>query len=1096
MPQEFAKLVEKKAKKIRNAINAAQTKAMCLEIGRAQFDGLPPEQAEALAKWLESAGGRWLIANGQADAVTQEDLAEMEEPPEWAALALAAGDMLVEISLEDETRVGVAHVADWVKANPPRQLGKLSFAQAIDNTFAEDRRRERARAEAPDEDPNGIEETMALPDGSRWVRVLSAQSLNREGALMRHCVGSYAEQVAQGKTTIYSLRNPDGAPRLTVEAKPAAERDLFAAGMSEAEVKAAMAEGQAPALAFIQVRAAANATADAEALRAARGLARELERQGQRVVSVERRAPENMFFVKGEVWPIFLDELGADAVDGSEAPREIKIEALVATPEALAKLPAGASVETLTINDAPAGSKLPAGLKIARLIVGEKVEGLDAREAEVAEVTLSNPWSMEGAQLLFGQLDEIESPTPNWREGEKDCGLWREGEGIARIEATAATVSLPWMKAKIARFDGVKKLVAPGARVGELSARAAEGQDDATAEVSGSRAEKIELAGFKEENTRGLPPQDASGAETQAMAEDLSTPEGVEAARKTVQGWRPRPIAQTDRLAELFEAYSLGDLTLDLARAEKAALRTVADKGGASDEGKKARADAAALGFLRLAAEAARASGFAQTLAMGPEEEGQPFSHGEPTGIVAVGHLQTVSGAGFAQAVGLLERGENLHEPLAAALDAAQRLRAGESLTEAQSEAFDVFAPAATWAELKNPENDADKAVRATNAAQKTSRKFLALCHPEAAMHIHREGKHDWMETRKKVQFSPPEAMGTDPVAAAMRLAMTLKALGASDAAIEEAAALTPQIAPELGDIRFDFRWALEKEGSADGAKKTEALRRLVESRFELFTGATVAEGAALVQEAARDLMASVGARWEASPESAPSGALGAWAREAAAQALALSRLSGPSQASVGSAEEALALINAPMVRGERLREAVRVIAQSVAAPITAGFALTSEGPAADGEAGAREAAKAAWALLGAATMDAAVTKEGRASLVIDTVSVELVRAIAKLPEPARAKAAGQALDFAEGATLEKALAAIDAPSDKDAIDSPGHRLMRTNVRLKTAIKIEWMQAAQKAPSGERMTADSRSEMTSAISGMTYYGRTAARHGH
>lgn len=61
------------------------------------------------------------------------------------------------------------------------------------------------------------EEVYVFPDGYRIVKVTSANNLEVEGNKMRHCVGSYADQVQEGSVQIYSLRDTDNEPHVTIE---------------------------------------------------------------------------------------------------------------------------------------------------------------------------------------------------------------------------------------------------------------------------------------------------------------------------------------------------------------------------------------------------------------------------------------------------------------------------------------------------------------------------------------------------------------------------------------------------------------------------------------------------------------------------------------------------------------------------------------------------------------------------------------------------------------------------------------------------------------------------------------------------------------
>lgn len=56
----------------------------------------------------------------------------------------------------------------------------------------------------------------AFPDGWRIVNV-AAEDLENEGNLMGHCVGGYEDEVENGTSIIYSLRDPQGTPHVTFE---------------------------------------------------------------------------------------------------------------------------------------------------------------------------------------------------------------------------------------------------------------------------------------------------------------------------------------------------------------------------------------------------------------------------------------------------------------------------------------------------------------------------------------------------------------------------------------------------------------------------------------------------------------------------------------------------------------------------------------------------------------------------------------------------------------------------------------------------------------------------------------------------------------
>jgi hypothetical protein len=70
-----------------------------------------------------------------------------------------------------------------------------------------------------DEHGNIVDERIVYTyaDGWRVVNVLEENDLKVEGNRMNHCVGSYCRAVTDGKTNIYSLRDPRNQPKVTIE---------------------------------------------------------------------------------------------------------------------------------------------------------------------------------------------------------------------------------------------------------------------------------------------------------------------------------------------------------------------------------------------------------------------------------------------------------------------------------------------------------------------------------------------------------------------------------------------------------------------------------------------------------------------------------------------------------------------------------------------------------------------------------------------------------------------------------------------------------------------------------------------------------------
>jgi hypothetical protein len=58
---------------------------------------------------------------------------------------------------------------------------------------------------------------MSFRDGWTIQQVATPNDLKAEGNMMNHCVGTYCDDVASGKTRIFSLRDPQNHPHVTIE---------------------------------------------------------------------------------------------------------------------------------------------------------------------------------------------------------------------------------------------------------------------------------------------------------------------------------------------------------------------------------------------------------------------------------------------------------------------------------------------------------------------------------------------------------------------------------------------------------------------------------------------------------------------------------------------------------------------------------------------------------------------------------------------------------------------------------------------------------------------------------------------------------------
>lgn len=139
-----------------------------------------------------------------------ENAARQAEVAEWIRGPLAAffkkGNEL------DVTQV--EHILDYLGSDrAPRRLRRMSVAQAMEAADKWTAALQKKGAHII-ENAGDTETVLTFKDGSRLARLIGKAAFEREGFLMKHCVGSYA-----GRTDvcIYSLRDKNNQPHATFE---------------------------------------------------------------------------------------------------------------------------------------------------------------------------------------------------------------------------------------------------------------------------------------------------------------------------------------------------------------------------------------------------------------------------------------------------------------------------------------------------------------------------------------------------------------------------------------------------------------------------------------------------------------------------------------------------------------------------------------------------------------------------------------------------------------------------------------------------------------------------------------------------------------
>jgi hypothetical protein len=169
-------------------------------------------------KWLKSNLRNYIL--NKYGMVTKVRVAKPKDP-DWLKEAIDRGEEVFNVKIGRPFENEIKHVLDYFKSLDDRELNKLAKI-SVDEALkkAEDWTKALTKKVTLDEGPEDVEIVRTYKDGFNWKRLLTAQALNREGRLMKHCVGSYANDVKKNRTRIYSLRDPENKPHLTVEMNP------------------------------------------------------------------------------------------------------------------------------------------------------------------------------------------------------------------------------------------------------------------------------------------------------------------------------------------------------------------------------------------------------------------------------------------------------------------------------------------------------------------------------------------------------------------------------------------------------------------------------------------------------------------------------------------------------------------------------------------------------------------------------------------------------------------------------------------------------------------------------------------------------------
>jgi len=110
-------------------------------------------------------------------------------------------------------------VYDWAKKEKPN-IFELSFIEALEQSKQWHEKLPTEKSLSKQEEEQAEEDERIIfrcSDKKHFFMLLTPEELEREGKLMRNCVGGYKNKITNGQSLIISLRDDKNNPHVTME---------------------------------------------------------------------------------------------------------------------------------------------------------------------------------------------------------------------------------------------------------------------------------------------------------------------------------------------------------------------------------------------------------------------------------------------------------------------------------------------------------------------------------------------------------------------------------------------------------------------------------------------------------------------------------------------------------------------------------------------------------------------------------------------------------------------------------------------------------------------------------------------------------------
>ena len=158
-----------------------------------------------VVKWVKSNYTNWLINKAELNILNSIP----KEAPKWL-IEKFDKEKIYKVIVSDVTNLD--HIIDYLNT----RTNNVSN-MAVEEVFKQVKAWDEYLANRHKSEDGKIKIIHKYDDGMYWAKLLSARALDYEGANMNHCVANYWKRVRDGYTCIYSLRDSNNKPHITVE---------------------------------------------------------------------------------------------------------------------------------------------------------------------------------------------------------------------------------------------------------------------------------------------------------------------------------------------------------------------------------------------------------------------------------------------------------------------------------------------------------------------------------------------------------------------------------------------------------------------------------------------------------------------------------------------------------------------------------------------------------------------------------------------------------------------------------------------------------------------------------------------------------------